>query len=217
MDLIKVIIAEDHKLVRCGIKLLLEADPKIAVVAEAVSGAQVLEILKKKELPDLILTDLHMPDTSGMELLKEIRSNYPGIRVIFLTMVEDDKVISEAFENGADGYLTKDISAEELLFAIDHIYNGGKYISATLSQRLFIKPLQTAQPKAAAATTLEFNRREIEVLDLISQGLTNSEMGEKMFLSKRTVEGHRRSLIEKVQCRNSAELIKFAVTHGLIR
>jgi DNA-binding NarL/FixJ family response regulator len=217
MDLIKVIIAEDHKLVRCGIRLLLETDPKISVVAEAVSGEQVLDILKKKELPDLILTDLHMPDTSGMELLKEIRLNYPSIGVIFLTMVEDDKVITEAFDNGAEGYLTKDISAEELLFAIDHIYNGGKYISATLSHRLFVRPLQSSETKGPATTHLEFNKREIEVLDLISQGMTNSEMGEKLFLSKRTVEGHRRSLIDKVQCRNSAELIKFAVTHGLIR
>jgi DNA-binding NarL/FixJ family response regulator len=217
MDIIKVMIADDHKLIRCGIKLLLESDPKISVIAEATSGAEVLEILKKSVLPDLILTDLHMPDTSGMELLKALKVNYPTIRVVFLTMVEDDRVITEAFDNGAEGYMTKDISAEELLFAISHISDGGKYISASLSHQLFSRPLQAAQNLDSKTTGLEFNSREIEVLNLISQGLTNGEMGEKLFLSKRTVEGHRRSLIDKVQCRNSAELIKFAVTHGLIK
>jgi len=216
MDSINVVIAEDHKLVRSGIKLLLGSDPKISVIAEAVCGTQVLEFLKKNELPDMVITDFHMPDTSGMELLKEIRNHYPSIRVVFLTMVEDNNIITEAFSNGAEGYLTKDISADELLFAINHIYDGGKYISANLSHQLFLKPLQGAQKRDSATTSLEFNSREIEVLDLISQGLTNSEMGEKLFLSKRTVEGHRRSLIEKVQCRNSAELVKFAVKNGLI-
>ncbi|SDZ80590.1 response regulator transcription factor [Pedobacter hartonius] len=217
MDSIRIIIAEDHNLVRCGIKLLLATDPKISVIAEAVSGAEVLGILKNNmELPDLILTDLNMPDTSGMELLKEIRTNYPAIGVIFLTMLEDNKSISEAFSNGAEGYLTKDISSEELLFAINHIRNGGKYISANLSHKLTIRQLQNVQQPVDELVNLEFNSREIQVLDMIAQGLTNSEMGEKLFLSKRTVEGHRRSLIGKAQCRNSAELIKFAVMHGLI-
>ncbi|MET1056780.1 MAG: response regulator transcription factor [Pedobacter sp.] len=216
MDLIKVVIVEDHKLVRSGIKLLLGSDPKISVIAEAVCGAQVLEYLMKNELPDMVITDFHMPDTSGMELLKEIRNHYPAVRVVFLTMVEDNKIITEAFDNGVEGYLTKDISADELLFAVNHIAGGGKYISANLSHQLFLKPLQGLQKQDTATTSLEFNSREIEVLDLISQGMTNSEMGEKLFLSKRTVEGHRRSLIEKVQCRNSAELVKFAVKNGLI-
>jgi two-component system response regulator NreC len=216
MELIKVVIAEDHKLVRSGIKLLLGSDPKIAVIAEAVCGTQVLEYLKKNELPDMVITDFHMPDTSGMELLKEIRNHYPSVRVVFLTMVEDDTIITQAFDNGAEGYLTKDIDAEEFLFAVNHIAGGGKYISANLSYQLFLKPMQRLQKQDSVTTSLEFNSREIEVLDLISQGMTNSEMGEKLFLSKRTVEGHRRSLIEKVKCRNSAELVKFAVRQGLI-
>jgi two-component system response regulator NreC len=216
MELIKVVIAEDHKLVRSGIKLLLGSDPKISVSAEAVCGTQVLEYLKKNELPDMVITDFHMPDTSGMELLKEIRNHYPSVRVVFLTMVEDNTIITEAFDNGVEGYLTKDISADELLFAVNHIAGGGKYISADLSHQLFLKPTQGLQKQDSATTSLEFNSREIEVLDLISQGMTNTEMGEKLFLSKRTVEGHRRSLIEKVKCRNSAELVKFAVRQGLI-
>jgi DNA-binding NarL/FixJ family response regulator len=216
MELIKVVIAEDHKLVRSGIKLLLGSDPKIAVIAEAVCGTEVLEYLKKNELPDMVITDFHMPDTSGMELLKEIRNHYPAVRVVFLTMVEDSTIITEAFDNGAEGYLTKDVSADELLFAVNHIAGGGKYISANLSHQLLLKPMQGLQKQDSATTNLEFNSREIEVLDLISQGMTNSEMGEKLFLSKRTVEGHRRSLIEKVKCRNSAELVKFAVRQGLI-
>jgi len=216
MDRIKVIIADDHKLVRCGIKLLLATDPNISVIAEAGSGAQVLEILKNNELPDLILTDLNMPDISGMELLKEISVNVPAVGVVFLTMIEDDRFITEAFNNGAEGYLTKDIGAEELIFAINHIHNGGKYISANLSHQLFIRQIQNVNTQVNEPSNLEFNSRELEVLDLIAQGLTNSEMGEKLFLSKRTIEGHRRSLIGKVQCRNSAELIKYAVTHGLI-
>lgn len=216
LNVIKVIIADDHQLVRSGIKLLLETDPEISITSEAISGKDVLDQLNEKNYADIILTDFHMPDMSGMELLEQIKDKHPTMRVIFLTMVEDESVITSAFASGADGYLTKDITAEELIFAINHVQKGGKYISASL-HRFFIKSLQVMNVAMPETASLDFNPREIEVLELISEGLTNSEMGEKLFLSKRTVEGHRRALIDKTQCRNSAALIKYAVTHGLIR
>lgn len=217
MNAIKVIIAEDHQLVRCGIKLLLETDPKIHIAGEAVSGKQVLQLLKINKDVDIILTDFHMPDMSGMELLQHLQAEHHTSKVVFLTMVEEEKTVNEAFENGVVGYLTKDISADELIFAINHIFQGGKYISANLSHRFFIKSLQVMDNADAIIPDVAFNSREIEVMALIAEGLTNDEMGEKLFLSKRTVEGHRRALIDKTKTRNSAALIKYAVTNGLIK
>jgi DNA-binding NarL/FixJ family response regulator len=217
LNVIKVIIADDHKLVRCGIKLMLKTDPKFSVTSEAASGTDVLNQLKMNKEADIILADLHMPDMSGLELMQQLKTEYQALRVIFLTMAEDENLITAAFNHGAEGYLTKDISTEELIFAINYVYNGGKYISANLSHRFFIKSVPAANLPVPATSSLKFNSREIEVLELISEGLTNCEMGEKLFLSKRTVEGHRRALIDKTKCRNSAALIKYAVIHGLIR
>ena len=214
---LKVILADDHQLVRSGMKLLLETDPSIRITDEGASAVEVLKKLKTTKDVDIVLTDYHMPDMSGMELLIQLKAEQPERRVIFLTMVEDEKTVTEAFENGLDGYLTKDISTDELLFAINHIYNGGKYISANLSHRFFIKGINSSDAPQLSTSPLTFNEREIEVLELISEGLTNSEMGEKLFLSKRTVEGHRRALIEKTRTRNSAALVKYAVRHGLIK
>lgn len=217
MNGIKVIIAEDHQLVRCGIKLLLETDPNIHIAGEAVSGKEVLQLLRIHKDVDIILTDFHMPDMSGMEMLQQLQAENQASHVVFLTMVEDQKTVNEAFENGVVGYLTKDISADELIFAINHIFKGGKYISANLSHRFLIKSLQVSEIPQPLTPEVEFNSREIQVMGFIAEGLTNDEMGEKLFLSKRTVEGHRRALIDKTKTRNSAALIKYAVTYGLIK
>lgn len=215
--MINIILAEDHGLVRYGIKLLLETDPDLAIVAEAACGLEVLEHLEQHADADILLTDLHMPEMGGMELLKAVKAKYPAIRVIFLTMTDQENTILEAFDLGAEGYLLKDIGAKELVYAVNHVNAGGKYISADLSHVFLRKSLQVLNtPVVAQQSPLQFSSREMEVLELISNGFTNTEMSQKLFLSKRTIEGHRQSLIEKTQCRNTAALIKYAVTHGLI-
>jgi two-component system response regulator NreC len=215
--MLNIIIADDHALVRRGIKLILETDPNISITGEAVSATEVLDQLKMKNQADIILADLNMPEMSGIELLQEVRAQDHAVKVVFLTMVEDRGMVSAAFENGAEGYLLKNIGANELLYAVNHIYNGGKYISTDLFQHFFTKSLELNNSQVSDMQPEEFSSREMEVLGLISEGFTNSEIGDKLFLSKRTVEGHRLSLIAKTGCRNSAALIKYAVMHGLVK
>jgi len=214
--MINIILADDHTVVRSGIKLLLEADPVINIIGEAVSGAGVLDLLKNDSKPDIILTDLHMPDLSGMELLKEVTAQYPAVRIVILTMVNDEFTVSAAFDNGARGYLVKNVGADELIFAIHHIANGGKYMSTDLSHFFFKKSVQVLNIAKEITAGLTFTSREMEILTLLSEGFTNGEMGEKLFLSARTIEGHRQSLIDKTKSKNTAALIKYAVVHGLV-
>jgi two-component system response regulator NreC len=215
--MIDIILADDHSLVRYGIKLLLEADPQISVIRQAKSGLEVLDELKAGNHASMVLTDMDMPGMGGMELLKIIKTDYPQTQVVFLTMMESDTMISEAFGYGADGYLLKTIDAEEMVYAINHIYKGGKYISAALSHTFFMKSLQIINaPLVEENSDIILSSREIEVLTLISDGYTNMEISEKLYLSKRTIEGHRQSMIDKTKTRNTASLVKYAVTHGLI-
>jgi len=215
--MMNIILADDHSLVRYGIKLLLQTDINIAIVGEASGGTDVLDLLKSGVQADIILADLNMPKMNGHQLMEEIRIQYPAIRIVVLTMMDDDNSVSNAFKNGASGYLLKDIVASELVYALNHVYCGGKYISAKLSHKFFEKSLGVLNiPAVAAELALTFSSREMEVLELISNGFTNSEMSEKLFISKRTIEGHRQSLIDKTKCRNTAALIKYAVLHRLI-
>jgi len=214
--MINIILADDHNVVRNGIKLLLAADPDIMVTGEADSGLGVLEHLKNNTKADIILTDLSMPVMSGLELLREVTINYPGVPVVLLTMIDDQCTTATAFKLGARGYLLKDVGADELIFSLNHVFNGGKYMSAQLSQLYFMRSLEETNTPKPRTSLIEFSAREIEVLTLISDGFTNKEMADKLFLSQRTIEGHRQSLIGKTKTRNSASLIKYAVSNGIV-
>ena len=215
--MINVLLAEDHIIVRDGIRLLLETDPNIHVVAEAKNGDEVLEKLAAEIKADIILTDLQMPGMDGHELISEIRAKYPRMPVMVLSMMDSDTHVSKAFENGASGYLLKNIGAEELIYGVKHVFHGGKYISSELSQSFFEKARNVFKVGRAQQSLISFSTREIEILSLIGEGLTNSEMSEKLFLSKRTIEGHRQTLIDKTGSRNTAALVKYAVLNGVIK
>jgi len=214
--MIEVILADDHHLVRYGIKALLESDPQITVVGEAKSGLGVLELLAQCTGSPMVIADQHMPEMTGLELLMKVKNDYPAIRVVFLTMAHDDGTISSALENGADGYLLKDINADELIFAVRHISRGGKYISSVLSHKFLTRSLQTIQAEPLPDSEVQLSDRELEILTLISDGHTNEEISEQVFLSKRTIEGHRHAMMEKTKTRNTAALVKYGMVHRLI-
>ena len=157
-----------------------------------------------------------MPELDGISLIREIKRIDPGIRLIVLSMHDHEKYLSAAFAEGADGYLLKSVGAEELIFALKYVNGGGKYLCAELGIKLLDSFNQSQQFRQELQTDIDFSLREMEVLNLIAEGLTNLEIGEKLFLSKRTVEGHRQSLLEKTNSKNTAMLIRFAVLHGLI-
>lgn len=215
--MLQVLLAEDHNIVRNGIRMLLETDKSINIVGEAVNGREVLEHIAKGHKIDVVLADINMPELDGISLVKEMRIVSPEIKVVMLSMHDNEKYIAQAFLEGASGYLLKNVSADELIFSLKHVYTGGKYLCSELAMKMLDKLIKNGHNSISLAeSNIEFSTREIEVLHLIAEGLTNNEMSEKLFISKRTIEGHRQSLIDKTGSRNTAALIRFAVLNGII-
>jgi DNA-binding NarL/FixJ family response regulator len=214
VKLIKILLTEDHNIVRNGIRSLLEKVPDFEVVGEASNGVEALDVLAGGKNIDVALVDMNMPQMSGIELIEKLKKSNPEIKVVVLSMLDHEKYVYQAFVAGARGYLLKSVSADEMVFAIKHIAAGGKYLCSELSFTLLDRLIYA--PEVVGVDDLDLSKREIEVLDLIAEGLTNIEISEKLFTSKRTVEGHRLSLMNKTNSKNSSALIKFAVLNGLI-
>lgn len=212
-----ILLAEDHNVVRNGLKMLLEADSDINITAEAINGEQVLDLLESSEQFDVILSDINMPLLDGISLINELKYRECKAKVIILTMHENEQYVHEAFQAGAFGYLLKSVKEEELIYAIKHVYAGGYYLCSDMSMRILKKSMHADLPgKPKESLPTDFSPREIEVLLLMAEGLTNQQMSDKLFLSKRTIEGHRQSLIEKTGVPNTAGLISFALRNGVI-
>ncbi|HLS95906.1 LuxR family two component transcriptional regulator [Sphingobacterium allocomposti] len=218
--MIKIILAEDHLVVRNGIKLLIDSQDNLTVVGEANNGIEVMELLEKGTEADIVLTDISMAGMDGIQLVERLQQLYPGIKVIMLSMLNSSQHVFQAFEKGAKGYLVKNVGYDELLFAIEHVEKGGRYLCEEIAMMLLDKlhdvPSSSTNVEQLMAD-LDISDRELEVLQLISEGYTNVEIADKLFLSKRTVEGHRQNLIDKTGVKNSAALIKLAVKNGLIK
>lgn len=216
--MLNLILAEDHNIVRNGIRMLLEADKEISIAGEAINGQQVLDMIAGGVKADIVLADINMPELDGISLIRELKVSSPDTRVVMLSMLDNEQYVSQAFTEGASGYLLKNVSADELVFALKHVSGGGKYLCAELSIRLLDKLMQSSViPVNQINPQIDFSMREIEILHLIAEGLTNNEMSDKLFISKRTIEGHRQSLIEKTGSRNTAALIRFAVLSGIVQ
>lgn len=216
--MIKIILADDHNIVRNGIKSLLEKEPDVQIMAEATDGQQVLDLLTGGAQPDIILTDVNMPIMNGMELTAHIKSQFPKVKIMVLSMLDHEQYVVQAFKAGASGYILKNVSADELTFSIRHICNyNERYVCSELSLRLLDKLIFAPEVLMNDSTeSLDLSKREIEVLALIAEGYTNQEIAEKLFTSKRTVEGHRQNLIDKTGTRNTAALIRFAIVNNII-
>lgn len=218
MEKIRILLTEDHLVVRDGIKLLLESIADFEVVAEAGCGRETLELLSDGLETDIVMTDLNMANMDGFELLQQIAEDHPSVSVIVLTMLNSEQHVLKAFATGARGYLVKNVSAEEMIFAIQHVHRGKRYLCEEMSMNLVDKMIErsTIGTEMVDPTDFDLSSREMEVLELLGEGLTNLEIAKKLFLSKRTVEGHRQNLIEKTKAKNTPALIKFAVQYGLI-
>ncbi|MEN5436493.1 response regulator transcription factor [Sphingobacterium faecium] len=217
--MINIILADDHDVVLTGMKLLIESQQDMTVVGEGKDGHAVLEILETKNLPDLLITDLKMPGMDGLELVARVKDLYPSLKIIILSMEDDISNIMKAFNLGANGYLTKNVDFDELFFCIRQIMKGLQYVCAEMTLSI-LSNLQkypaTYQESKQIITESGLTEREIEILHLIGEGYSNIEIADKLFLSKRTVEGHRQRLLEKTALKNTASLIKYAVNSGLI-
>jgi DNA-binding NarL/FixJ family response regulator len=210
---IRVLVADDHMLVRTGIRHVLESETEFEVVGEAGSGGEALA-LNSELHPDVVVLDISMPGVSGLEVASRLRDDSPATRVLILSMHDNAEYVLESVRAGAHGYLLKDTAATELRQAIRAVCDGGSYFSPPVASKLSaaVRREQNAGPALEQLTG-----REREVLLGIAAGRTNKEIAAELGISHRTVESHRESLMRKLQLRSVAELTRFALTTGLVK
>ncbi|MGZ3862885.1 MAG: response regulator [Bacteroidia bacterium] len=206
--MISIIIADDHSIIRDGLRAMLEKNNFCKIVGEAANGEELLELLKSTPC-DIVCTDISMPKMDGVEATKQIVKNFPKIKVMCLSMHEEAGFIKQMMEAGAVGYVFKDSPSEELQTAIEAVNSGKKYFN----QKLFDILLNM---ESSGKTVSVLSSREKEILKLIAEEYTNPEIAEKLFLSVRTVDTHRQNLIQKLDVKNTAGLVKYAIKSGLI-
>lgn len=217
-QMINTILVDDHHIVRQGIRTLLEIEPDIAVIGETDQQAELIGLLAQEQKVNVIIMDINMPDTDGITLTKQIKKSHPDVFIIVLSMMDHEKYVAQAFEAGANAFLIKNVSRDELMFALRFVAQGEFYICSEISMKLLKQAIKVAtKPISQEASDLQINNREMEVLTLTADGFTNQEIAERLFTSKRTVEGYRQSLIEKTGVRNTAALIKYAFQNGLLK
>ncbi len=212
---IRVLIADDHAVLRAGLRMLLDAEPDIEVVGEARDGLEVLARVRALT-PDVLLLDLAMPRMGGLEVLGRIREVSPQTRVLILTMHEEEEYLREALRAGSAGYVLKRAAAEELLSAIRAVYHGGVYLHPEHARRLLEEMVDREVSKPEPETE-SLSPREREVLRLIALGYTNQQAADALYLSVKTVETYRARLMAKLGLRTRAELVRYALQQGWIR
>ncbi len=210
---IKVLIADDHQLFREGITNLLKASPDLEIVGQAENGKEAVE--KTLELkPDIILMDIGMPEMSGIEATLTLKKEIPEIKIIALSMHSDKQFINGMLEAGASGYLLKNSTYNQLIEAIKSVYSGNKYLSGEVTDIVINDYLDKKQE--ANKREAELSERESEILLMIAEGYSTREIGEKLFISVKTVGTHKQKILEKLNLNNTAEMVKYAIKNGLI-
>ena len=212
MEKIKIILVDDHQMFRDGVKSVLDDEENIEIIGE-VGAAKELYDLLKSDSPDLIITDISMPDISGIEIAKYVSENYPGIKILILSMHSNEEFITKALSVGANGYLPKDTSMSELLEAINAIYKGDNYFNKNISDTILKSIINKSKQENLEQNTL--TKREKEVIKLVVEGLTNKEIADKLFISIRTVDSHKNNIMQKLNLKSSVELVKYAIKNNL--
>lgn len=218
-DTINIGITDDQLLFRQGIAALIKSEPGFSLVLDAENGEDCLAQLDTlEEKPHIILADLEMPGMDGMELNEQLQKKYPGIKVIVLSVHSGERLIARMIQQGASGYLLKNCDKSELLTALRTVFASGFYINNHVLEAIQrAAHVQTPLPKNINGIPVELSAREKEILLLICQQFSTPEIAEKLFLSARTVEGHRNNLLQKTGCRNTAGLVLFAVKYQLFK
>jgi DNA-binding NarL/FixJ family response regulator len=214
MEKCKIVLADDHVLIRQGLKKLIEENKSLEVVGEAGDGLELLDVLDKVS-PNLIILDISMPNSRGIEVINEAKNLCPNVKILMITMHKSEQYFRCAMSAGADGYLLKEDSDSELLSAIDIVMHNDIYISPQLSEEFSDDVIRSYREKGVFPCETLTNR-EIEVLKLVAEGLTSKEIAELLSISIRTVEHHRANLLKKLNLKNTADLIKHAIQNGFI-
>jgi len=211
----KIVIAEDQKILREGLKSLLTSTDDFEVVAEAEDGLNALRLVEKYK-PDLLLLDLSMPRMSGMSVIRDTKIQVPGTKILILTVHESEEYILEVFNSGADGYCLKDASRSELIMAIKRVLSGNRYISPGISQKVlegYLKDKETLKPSSSWAS---LTKREREILKLVGEGYKNKEIADYLCVSAKTVEKHRSNIMRKLDLHTASALTAYAIERGMV-
>lgn len=208
----RILIADDHPVLRSGLRVLLAADPDLEVVGEAGTGEETLRLAEELR-PDVVLLDISMPGQSGIETVRRLKAKLPALKVLFLTMHEEEGMLLEALAAGADGYLIKRADEPEIIQAIHVVLRGDVYVHPAMTRALLSQTETTERPQEPVEP---LTRREIDVLRLLVRGNTNRQIAELLALSVRTVESHRANLMGKLGLASRVELVTYAEEHGLL-
>jgi DNA-binding NarL/FixJ family response regulator len=210
----RVLLVEDHTLVRAGIRSLLEASPEIMVVGEAGSGRQAVAMCDELQ-PDLVLMDVAMEELNGVEAARQIHDQHPDIKVLMVSVYRDRQYVCEAIKAGASGYVLKDAAVSELLLAIRTVLTGRRYLSPPLADLVMDDFIRTTQGEQITTELDKLTSREREILQLLAEGRSSAQVGSTLHLSARTVDTHRYRIMQKLDIHSIVGLTKFAIRHGL--
>ena len=210
--MIRVLLADDHSIVRAGLRRIIEDSGDMAVVAEASDGTEAIQRIHEA-LPDVAVIDISMPGPDGLEVISQVRSHYPKMPILILTMHEEEQYVTRAIGAGAMGYMTKRSAPEQLVNAIRKVYAGGRYLSDSAAESLAVR---VAKGPPGSSPLDSLSNREIQVLRRLALGQTTREIAEAYHISTKTVDTYRFRLLRKLNLRNNAELSRFAIRSGLI-
>jgi DNA-binding NarL/FixJ family response regulator len=212
--MIRILIADDHSIIRDGLKALLKEEKNIEIIGEAANGFEVIDILKQSKA-DIVVMDINMPKCDGLEATKLVLADFPEVKVIALTMNDQSDSVKSMVEAGVWGYLFKDSSKAEFIKAIETVAEGRKYFNNKVFDMLMMNSENNKQEANSETSILTI--REKEVLKLVAEEYSSQEIADKLFLSVKTVNAHRRNLVQKLDAKNTAALVRYAIKHGLIK
>lgn len=210
----RIVLADDHPVVRHGVRSLLQSDPDIIVVGEASEGIETVQMVEKLQ-PDVLVVDLMIPGLNGLEITRQVRQRSPQTRIVILSMHANEPYVLEALKNGASGYVLKDSSGTDLVAAVHQVAAGQRYLSPPLSERAVEAYMQKSQDSSFDPYE-GLTDREREVLQLAAEGLSNPDIAHRLSISPRTVETHRANLMRKLGLKTQTDLIRYALRRGIL-
>lgn len=216
MDKKRILLVDDHQLIIDGLRGFIESNESYHVIGEANTGTEAIRLASVLS-PDLILMDIEMPEMSGIQASQEIKKSFPSIKIIIVSMHNEKQLIKKLIDQGADGYLLKNSSQNEVMDAIEKVLNNKIYLSQDVTMSLLDKKQNTGTSTSSVLNISQLTEREVEILKLVSLGKTNKEVGDELNISHRTVDTHRTNLMKKLDVTNVAGLIRFAFKNGLIQ
>ena len=211
---VTVLLVDDHPIVRQGLRNLLDSMPDFKVVGEAGDGLQALELIERVQ-PQVLVIDVVMPGLTGLEVTQRVKRQWPAVKVIILSMQNNEAYVVSALKSGASGYILKDTGPEELVDAIRTVVKGERYLSKQLSERI-INAYVSKMDEAEVDPYDTLTNREKEILHLVAEGYTNQEIAERLFISPRTAELHRSNVLNKLSLKNQVDLVRFAIKRGIL-